>query len=508
MVTTTLPVRKVLVLEDRAQVERSGTITLAAGEREVEITGLSLLAVDRSLEVAAQGATVIDARLHRRWRRKPKGGLFEDASALRREVDALARTLVEREDALERVRMRLASLAIARADVLRDIGESAGAGGEGRERWSQQLDALDAAAREADERMLVARRAHRDTEQALHQARAALATAETPEADRECLLRLSLQGEGPVTLRVRYQVACAAWRPAYRARLRGGTVELEHEAVVWQRTGEDWDDVELSLSTARPTLGTTPPQLVEDRLRTRAKQQIEKQAVEVAIREVTIATTGAGAGDELPGLDDGGEARLLPVPGRAGVPSDGQPHRVPLGGFVAEAEVETRCAPELGPQACVVARFVNGAGRPLLAGPVDVLRDAGYVGRTELGFVAAGERVELAFGSEDGVAIAREVELTRDVSRLSGKQTQRTLVTLYASNATPVAKTVIVHERLLVSEVKEVEVELLPKQCDPAPRGVDRDGIARIELVLPPGGTRTATFAWELVAAGKVAGLT
>ena len=44
----TLPVKKVVVMEDRAQVERRGTIVLS-GVTKVEIEGLPLVAVDRSL---------------------------------------------------------------------------------------------------------------------------------------------------------------------------------------------------------------------------------------------------------------------------------------------------------------------------------------------------------------------------------------------------------------------------------------------------------------------------
>ena len=57
---------------------------------------------------------------------------------------------------------------------------------------------------------------------------------------------------------------------------------VEAEAVVWQRTGEDWKDVRLAFSTARPTLGTTPPRLAEDVLFTRAKQEQEKRAAKKA----------------------------------------------------------------------------------------------------------------------------------------------------------------------------------------------------------------------------------
>ena len=58
-----------------------------------------------------------------------------------------------------------------------------------------------------------------------------------------------------------------------------------------------------------------------------------------------------------------------------------------------------------------------------------------------------------------------------------------------------------------MSEVKEVEISVLPKECSPAPAPLTKDGIARIELELGANATKTAKFSWELSAAAKVAGV-
>ena len=79
---TMLPVKKVVVMEDRAQVERRGTVPLS-GVTKVEIDGLPLVAVDRSLKLEVKGGTLIDAKFERRWKEQPKGGLPADSSRRR-----------------------------------------------------------------------------------------------------------------------------------------------------------------------------------------------------------------------------------------------------------------------------------------------------------------------------------------------------------------------------------------------------------------------------------------
>lgn len=503
----TLPVTQVLVMEDRAQVERLGQVVVSRSGQPIELAGLSVLTVDRSLKVEVRGATFADAKLDRRWRLRPKGGLGPDASEIKKRVDGLECDVVLRADLVARAEARVELLAGARADLLRAIAEYTGFGKADVAGWSEQLGTISTRQRESDEALRGARLELLRVQSRLEEARAALVASDEKERDLECFLVLSLDGDGPAEVRVSYLVPCAVWRPAYRASLGAGTVLVEAEAVLWQSTGEEWNDVRLSFSTSRPTLGTMPPSLREDRLRTRPKAEEEKKVTEVAIREEVIETTGEGGAPQLPGLDDGGEARLLVAQGTFTIKSDGQPHRVPLFSFESKADLERVCPAELTHLVSLVARFPNTSGQVLLAGPVDLVRQSGFIGRSQLSFAAPGELVKVSFGSEDGLTIVRSTDEKVDEARLTGRRTTARRVTLHISNARPEAAKLVVEERIPVSEVKEVEIQILSRECSPPPSIVTKEGIARIEIELPPRGTRTATFAWELSAAGKVAGV-
>ena len=60
----------------------------------------------------------------------------------------------------------------------------------------------------------------------------------------------------------------------------------------------------------------------------------------------------------------------------------------------------------------------------------------------------------------------------------------------------------IIEERVPVSEVKEVEINVLTKGTP-----LTKDGVARLEVELAANATKTTTFTWELSAAAKVAGV-
>src|SRR5580765_8196876 len=69
---------------------------------------------------------------------------------------------------------------------------------------------------------------------------------------RTLVIRYAASRAGEV--RASYQVTNAGWKPVYRAALDSSTsrVELERQATIMQRTGEDWRGVALRLSTGQP----------------------------------------------------------------------------------------------------------------------------------------------------------------------------------------------------------------------------------------------------------------
>ena len=80
---------------------------------------------------------------------------------------------------------------------------------------------------------------------------------------REAIVFLNVpEGEGSA-LRLTYLVSGASWTPSYNLRADEDRtrVVVEYNASVQQMSGEDWEDVEMTLSTASPSLVATAPKL-------------------------------------------------------------------------------------------------------------------------------------------------------------------------------------------------------------------------------------------------------
>ncbi len=452
-------------------------------------------------------------RIVRSW--TPRGPLpsADEDSALRHRVHALEEERLALGRRRDRLHARLGLLGRLAADLLREIGEGAGSGETERTRWARELDRVDderdtngEQLRTVEARLTALAAELREVQQAVH-----LSEEEPAELVGHIELTVQAAAAGPAELRLSHLTPCALWRPAYRAVLDGDALTLETEAVVWQRTGEDWSDVRLTLSTARSALATDPPRLGEDRLALQDRSAAERRTVDVEMREEEIGVLGPAPVLGLPGVDDGGEARVLHCPAPVSVPGDGRAHRVPLSVFTTAASSEYACSPEASPLVTQVVRFDNRSGHALLAGPVDLVRGSGFSGRGTLDFTAPGASVELAFGSCDDHAVVRETEESRDSAGIMQRTVVTRTVRLHLSRFSAPGehgdRVVTLRERIPVSEVSAVEVRLRKDASSPAPEGVDSEGIVRWDIALPPGGHRTVTLVYELSASAKVAGL-
>ncbi len=520
MSSITAPVTAVTVLEDRASVTRRGTAALAAGQQRVIIERVSPVLADKTLTIKAAGARVLDARCERYvapWRdAADPNAKAHDITALRAEMAKLVAT---REVALAQAHAAEAeSQALAQlvAATYGDLAMSAARGiapsGVGQQ--LAELDAQEAAARArklaADRQAADLDRQHSRVSGQIHRAE-----REAGEQGARLVIDLVVETPGDIAVSATYVVPGAAWRPYHRAQLSRteGTLTWETTACVWQATGEDWHDIELTCSLERPSLGIEPPELFDDVLVARRKPD----TVVVEAREHEQQDTGLGGTGPLqvPGIDDGGLGLRLTA-GKVHVRADGTPHRIGVGGFTAPAQVSLVAIPMRSPWVHVRARAANTGTLPLLAGPVDLIVASGFVGRDEIGFVAPGEKFELGFGPESDVRAHRDEQRERDdAGLLGGWNVQTVRIAVRVSNLGAQPREVVVTERVPVSEIEQVEItttgEGAYKLDDAVPqvkgREIDEKGIVTWTVALPPHARRAVTLEYKVKSQRGVAGV-
>nr|MBA3542478.1 DUF4139 domain-containing protein [Deltaproteobacteria bacterium] len=221
---------------------------------------------------------------------------------------------------------------------------------------------------------------------------------------------------------------------------------------------------------------------------------------------------------EVPGIDDGGLGLVLTAT-KVTIRADGTPHRIDVGAFACPPQLSFVAMPLRSPWVHLRARLVNTGAMPLLAGPVDLIMASGYVGRAEVGFVAVGEKFALGFGPESDVRVHRtETRERDDAGLLGGWNVQTTRVAVRLSNLGAQRREIVVTERIPISEVEQVEVQVAASDAfllasdgeaitQVTARAMDERGLVSWSVELPPHGRRAVTLEYRVKSQRGVAGM-
>jgi uncharacterized protein (TIGR02231 family) len=292
-------------------------------------------------------------------------------------------------------------------------------------------------------------------------------------------------------LRAAYQVTNAGWKPQYRAALDSSTsrVDLERQAAVQQRTGEDWRGVKLRLSTGQPRAGNIvdpgtwqlvirPPVeqrgAAEERVpmsRMRADRASVAEAPQVVAEFHTEYTTE------------------FEVPGNVDLAADGRQVTVSLARQQLPVKQRIRVVPRRDATAMVTAEADLPEG-VWIPGDVQLYRDGGYIGSTYWQ-AQAKERMVLPFGRDDRVQVS--VKRTKDRKGAAGLLNQRnerqvaSLYTVTSRHKVPVELLVLESSPVAVDDKITVESAFEPKPK--IANWEERRGVHAWEQPLAPGET-------------------
>lgn len=506
-------VEMVTFFEDRAEVQRSARVRVPSGACSVTLEGLALIVDDTTLlaRVRRGNGRVLSTTMIRRVRQVPAESQERIAQLEREAMDA-RRVRVAAESALARIvshERRMLSLMEGVVQAVARVPR-----GDGKiSTWKGAYEALDRVTMETIDEAAEARVALDKAKLAESRAEAQLSLARSTQPRYEAAAEVHIDSvaEQDLELELTYRVPCALWRPehVFRAVRRpdgsGFDLHAKTWATVWQATGEAWSNVKCRFSTARPARMASPPLLAEDLVRTRRKSDAERRQVVVETREQAVEVTGLARGarvvEEMPGVDDGGEAQWFEASAPTTIPSDGHPLRVEIGSVVLACEMDWVSYPERSEAVHVRATATLASEAPLLAGPAWVGRENELAGRSKIKFVARGEPFEVGLGPDDGLRVRRTKEEKRDTTMLTGAQRVIREVQVHVTNLGESERRLKVIERFPVSETDAVSVALLAAEG----AKIDaRDGRATFDVELPGNATKVVTLSYRIEAASHV----
>ncbi len=329
---------------------------------------------------------------------------------------------------------------------------------------------------------------------------------------RRVVVDCEIASPGTLELALTYNVAGAQWGPEYQVRYDTAkeSIDLAYNAWIRQFTGEDWKNVAVTLSTARPQIGAAPPEIAPHYLQQimRMRPMAEESAMgAVALKSGTARTSAdalpAPAPPEEEYKAEIPEAELalsefaasFSIPKAVDLPSGRDPRRVLVLQGTLTGKLSRYTAPRLSQNVYVTGDATNSLGAPLLAGPADVYiesaapgaqgRTSSFVGKEMLKTVAAGQEFPVHLGIDQDIKVTHKLEKKEYITKEGApvrKIRYSYLITLESFKQA--AAGVKLQDRVPVPAVKEIKVTNV--DLEPKPAEEREDGILTWNLSPAP----------------------
>ncbi len=333
--------------------------------------------------------------------------------------------------------------------------------------------------------------------------------------------------QGRVQLSLSYMVPGASWRPVYDARYlkAKNQIALSYGASVKQRTGEDWKDVELILSTTKPHFGGRPRTLQPWYVRLPASSPPPGEAIAVGTNGQTkrngvdkpqaerapapeegelestdifsfgpapgmTSTEGHALSEDVPVVSGSGVEAEFQAQQPASVDSGGTEAKVSIADLQFDVEISRLSIPEQAPYAYIRASTRNASNLILISGRVNVFFDSDFLSTSTIATTMPRDGLELFLGPDPRIEVDRKIlERTPDTHGILAQDGEITLrYRIRLTNRSEDPLDVEVKERIPVP----IDDDITVSNVRSAPKAADRN----------EGGTRTLTWSVSLDPSG------
>ena len=473
----------VTVYSDRAQVTRTATERLTAGEHRLIFEKLPAGLVPGSIQVNGTGrAELGDVKLNiERFPEIPdneRKKLYDEKTALEDQIAELDGKIEESGN--EKVFLENI------AKKLTGVTEKTQAGELDPERWVKMVDFYRNRNTDLDKEIHDTEKMKRDVKNRLGKVQGQIADIGSNEqktkSNVEVLVRMKEAGD--LLLNLSYMVQGATWQPVYDLRVstREKKMNLTYNAVVRQNTTEPWEDVVVELSTAQPHIGGQQPELspwyvnfyvvappipatmrapamTNQMMRMRQTEELKEEARPVEDSGITKPTAA---------VQSNATSVVFEISGKNTIASDNLPHKVTVLIRDFPADFRYSAVPKLSPHAYLKTMVRNTSEFPLLPGKTNIFLDNNFVANAALSHVAPGEEFWTFLGVDDSIKVERK--FVRKYQKEEGLFSKKTkIIYEYLTEITNNKKTeeeLVLWDQLPITSQQDIAINLMEPQYD------------------------------------------
>ncbi len=335
----------------------------------------------------------------------------------------------------------------------------------------------------------------------------------------EVIVTVSADAAQTGTIEFNYYTQQASWSAEYdlKATAASSAIQLVQKAKIYQNTGMDWKNVNITLSTGNPRLSNTRPYL----------NPVYLYGQMLATQEaVDISTTGR-ADDFNESLFSSRTKSIAdlkkPVAGTAAnvtqvtvnpilveyaidakysIPADNQQHTVVVGKKDLDTKFEYYSVPKLDKDAFLQARLTNWEELNLVAGAAKIYFDGSFIGNSSINPDIAVDTLNLDMGRDRSLVIDRKKIKEKTKEKFFDEKRELTRsYTITVRNTKNLPITLQLQDQMPLSNNKDIVVEAIELDGGKAD---EYSGIVSWDLKLKPKETKVIKFTYSVKAPKQI----
>lgn len=291
----------------------------------------------------------------------------------------------------------------------------------------------------------------------------------------EILITVNAAAAVNARLSVSYFVSSAGWKPTYdlRATDINSSIELDFRANVYQTTGTDWTQVNLTLSTGNPTQNGSRPVLnpwylnIVQPYRYSAVTGNVPQAKTESVEETKADGDYKGGYAPVSVADyvtvDENQTNIeyeIGIP--YSIPSDGKEYMVEVQKKQLIASYQYYCVPKLDNDVYLLARVSGWEQYNIISGNVNLFFEGTYVGKSYIDTRTTGDTLEFSLGSDKNIVVERQKLLEYSEAKFIGLNKKETFTyEISIRNKKKQNIDLLIEDQLPLTTNKDIEVEKL-----------------------------------------------
>jgi uncharacterized protein (TIGR02231 family) len=501
-------ITSVTIYPDRATIVREAALRLSPEMHAVVFLGLPSTLISNSLRVTGKGTAnvkILGIDISSQYLESP---LLPEIKKLQAEIDGLELEISKTKNSLEVLDSQEKFLNSIQSTTATKASQDITLGKPDVFTWEKVIDFLGTKFQAIKQSKLEYQKVLNGQEAKLDALKKKLNSIkpQRPLEGRKVTVNLEPSQAGDFKLSLSYTVYGARWLPLYTMRALPDSSEIEFAmtAVILQKSGENWDEVKALLSTSSPVIETNPgelsPWIVDLYIPPPMRREKAAEGVVggvvggvISEKEAALPAAPAEAAMEMKeaeigsaGIIESGLHLNFDIKREINIPSDGQPHKVPIDSQKIKVKYDYVAIPKLKEAAFLRGNLKNSLAYPLLPGDADLFIIQDFVGSTKLPQIAIDEEAKMFFGEDRQIKVKYEqVKREKSGAGFLGKTEKLKLfyrITVQNLRKDPVSMDIL--DQLPISQNTKIEVKDV--KITPEPTKKDEKGILTWSVTLAP----------------------